>query len=443
VVATPSSAQDKSKGSQSAKVPRPATRLIWQDNSDQTMRWGDLTRDANGFSIRAQSVSGFPKLDAEKQSFVQMEDINGMAVVGVHDNDNGTIQSGWVAIRSGVNEEEHGSHSHWHYEKAPEIAAVKLDADQGNPAHVYKYQGDIFIANDKKNGFTILPAATLLKTPSPSVARFHSGGGSHITLAAVDRKVCYATWADREGENVGRVDVIPIDSALAKPAYRIKLPSGGLHGATSNSGRVFFAPSDGVCWVEADIGMSKNESTTEIHHLSLGEDVVKGKPNRTGAFTNHEQFVLFTTGANDSASLCLIDAKSPKPTVKKLPLPVAEGLALTTPKCVKTSAGKRYAFLFSDRRDSEATETLTIVDLDVNGDGDFGDAAIAKTLTVGASKVEGHSGHHEICFSGNRRFACFTNPGDGSIWVMSLLNLEIESKISVGGNPTHVLAIGG
>ena len=436
-------AQSKQEGSQSNKAPRPVTRLIWQDNADQSVRWGDLMRSAEGLSLNSQAIIGFPKLDAEKQSFVQMEDVKGLVVVGVHDNDNGNFQSGWVAMNSGVEEEEHGNHSHWHYQKPPTVAVSQLGTDQGNPAHVYEYQGDVILANDKKNGFTILPSLALLKSPSASAAKFYSGGGNHITLAAVDRKVCYATWADRDGDNQGRVDVVPINSASAKSGYPIKLPSGGLHGATANSGRVFFAPSDGICWVDADTALAKNEKTTEVHHLTLGEDAVTGKPNRTGAFANHEQYVLFTTGAKDAACLCMIDAKSPKPTVMKLSVPTAEGLSLTTPKCVKTPNGKRYALLFSDRRGSEAAETLTVVDLDPNGDGILSDAKIAKTIPVGASKIEGHSGHHEVCFTANRRMACFTNPGDGSIWVMSLASLEVESKLQIKGVPTRLLAIGG
>ena len=139
----------------------------------------------------------------------------------------------------------------------------------------------------------------------------------------------------------------------------------------------------------------------------------------------------------------MIDSKSPKPTVMKLPLPTAEGLSLTTPKCVKTATGKQYAFLFSDRRGSDTAESLTVVDLDPNGDGNPSDAKVAKTMPVGASKIEGHSGHHEICFSANRRLACFTNPGEGSVWVISLANLELESKLQINGVPTRILAIGG
>ena len=441
--AVPAIAQTKRDGDQAAKAPRPITRLIWQDNSDQSVRWGDLVRDANSFSINAKSVDGYPKLDDSQQSFVQMEDAKGLVVVGVHDNENGNFQSGWIAVNSGVDEEEHGNHSHWHYPKPPAVVVSQLGKDQGNPAHVYEYQGDVFLANDKKNGFTVMSSLAILKSPSASLARFFPGGGNHITLAAVDRKVCYATWADRDGKNLGRVDVVSISSESTKTGYQIKLPSGGLHGATSNSGRVFFAPSDGICWVQADVALALNANKVEINHLSLGEDPLTGKPMRTGAFANHESHVLFTTGSNDAASLCMIDAKSPKPTVMRLPLPTGDGLSLTTPKCIKTAAGKHYAFCFSDRRGNELAESLTVVDLDPNGDGNLSDARIAKTISVGASKIEGHGGHHEVCFSANRRIACITNPGDGSIWVLSLVNLEVEGKLQVNGTPCRILAIGG
>lgn len=445
VSATAATAYSQSRADEGhgSKTPHPITRLIWQDDSDLTVRWADLTRGEAGLALAPQLVGGFPSLDASQQSFVQMEDANGVVVVGIHDQDNGNFQSGWVAVYAGVEEEEHGNHSHWHYKKPPTVTVSQLGEDQGNPAHVYEYQGDILLANDKKNGFTILPSLAVLKSPSTSVSRFYSGGGNHITLASVGRKVCYATWADREGDNLGRVDVVPISSESGKGGYQLRLPTGGLHGATANSNRVFFAPSDGICWLDADTSLVKTPKTAEVHHLSLGIDPTTSKPLRTGAFSNHENHVLFTTGANDAATLCMVDAKSPKPTVKKLSVPVSEGLTLTTPKCIKTPTGKHYAFLFSDRRGSELEESLIVVDLDPNGDGNLSDAKIAKTIPVGASKIVGHGGHHELCFSANRRIACITNPGDGSIWVLSLANLEFESKFQVNGVPSRILAIGG
>jgi hypothetical protein len=124
-------------------------------------------------------------------------------------------------------------------------------------------------------------------------------------------------------------------------------------------------------------------------------------------------------------------------------MPIAEGLAWTTPACVRTPKGKQYALMFSDRRGSEAAESLSIVDLDPNNDGKFDDAKVAKTLPVGASKIVGHGGHHEASFSASGRLAFITNPGDGSIWILSLTTLEVESKHQVGGVPSRLVAIGG
>jgi DNA-binding beta-propeller fold protein YncE len=83
------------------------------------------------------------------------------------------------------------------------------------------------------------------------------------------------------------------------------------------------------------------------------------------------------------------------------------------------------------------------VDLDPNKDGNLSDAKVAKTMAVGASKIVGHGGHHEASFSASGRLAFITNPGDGSIWVISLSTLEVDSQHQVGGVPARVLAIGG
>jgi hypothetical protein len=440
-------AQEKKDSKSTPSKPRPIARLLWQDDADQTLKWSDVIRGSNGLTLSAQTVANFPKLDAEQQSFVQMEPTAGVVVVGIHDKDDGKFQSGWVAVTSGVVEEEHGDHSHWHFEKPPAVVLSQLDQQQGNPAHVYHYDGDIFLANDKNNGFTLLRAAALNSATSATapaeVSRFFSGGGGHITLAAVNGKVCYSTWVDRDGDNQGRVDVIPIDGDSIRKGYQLKLPSGGLHGATANSGRVFFAPSDGICWLDADLDLKLRPEEVQIRHISLGVDSKSGKPMRTGAFTNHNQYVLFMTGAADQATLCIVDAKATEPSVLKMAMPIAEGLAWTTPACVKTPAGKNYALLFSDRRSSEAEETLAVVDLDPNADGNLSDARVAKTIAVGPSRVVGHGGHHEVSFSASGRLAFITNPGDGSIWILSLKDLNVESKHQVSGTPSRIVAMGG
>lgn len=418
-------------------------RLLWQDRDKDVLMWGEV-HAGQKWIVSASPVKGFPKLDSEKQDLVQMEHAAGHLLVGVRDNDDGKFQSGWITVDTGVREEPHGDHSHWKFAASPSVKSSRLDTDQGNPAHLYLYGGQFYMANDKKNGFTQLNPQDLVAKPAEQCGVFFAGGGNHITMAAVDNTVCYATWIDGGGPNMGRVDVVNLKKPDGeKLAYSFKLPTGGIHGATANSGRVFFAPADGVCWVDADTSLTKTGETVVVNHLSLGKEEGAEKPNRTGAFVNQRNWVLFTTGGPEGKpALCMIDAKAAQPAVIKLPIEVGEGLSLTTPEVVLASGGKRYAFLFHDRKEGDAQEQLTIVNLDPNGDRNFSDAAIAKTIPVGPSKVEGHHGHHAVSFDSEGRLACFTNPGDGSIWVMSLKDLTIRAKAIVGGTPGAILAIG-
>lgn len=418
-------------------------RLLWQDRDKDSMMWGEV-HSGEKWIVSASPVKDFPKLDVEKQDLVQMEHAAGHLLVGVRDNDDGKFQSGWVVVDTGVREEPHGDHTHWKFVSVPSTKGSRLDTDQGNPAHLYLYGGHFYLANDRKNGFTQLDSESLAVKPVSECGTFFPGGGSHITMAAVENAVCYSTWIDGGGPNMGRVDVVNLKKIDGeKITYSFKLPTGVIHGATANSGRVFFAPADGVCWVDADLSLTKSAETVVVNHISLGKEEGAEKPNRTGAFVNHRNWVLFTTGGSEGKScLCLLDAKATQPTVIKLPIEVAEGLSLTTPEVVLASGGKRYAFLFHDKKEGELQEQLTIVDLDPNGDRDLSDAAIAKTMPVGASKVDGHHGHHSISFDSEGRLACFTNPGDGTIWVMSLKDLTVRAKSIVGGTPGAIVAIG-
>ncbi|MDX1926287.1 MAG: hypothetical protein SFV81_07210 [Pirellulaceae bacterium] len=418
--------------------PRTVTRLFWQDSDSNSVRWSNLQKGTD-WTIKATDISAFPKLDKEQCSLVQMEEAEGVLLTGVHDQEDGTVQSGWIAIDSGVEQEAHGDHFHWKFAAEPKVKTTKLDKTQGNPAHVYLYDNQFYLANDKKDGFTVVdPKALVAGKPAD---RFFSGGGGHITMAAVNNQVCYSTWIDREGDKMGRVDVVPLTSGAGK-GYSFQLPSGGIHGATANSGKVFFAPSDGVCWVDADVNLTKSAAKVTANHLSLGKDATD-KPLRTGAFTNHLNWVLFVTGTGEAVQLCMIDAKSAKPSVIKFPLNLPAGTTATTPTAVKTATGKHYVFIFQESKDGQQTEKLLAIELDANSDGNLSDAVVAKTIEVGASKIEGHGGHHEIAITPSRRFAMLTNPGNGSIWVVGLKDLDVQAKLNVGGTPTRVVAVGG
>jgi hypothetical protein len=428
---------------------RTVARLFWQDASDQSLKSGDLKR-GDAWKMEPSTVNGFPELDPNKQAHVQMQHAGGIVLTGIHDTEDGEFQSGWVAIDSGVTEDTHGDHSHWHFGAAPKVVASRIDDQQGNPAHVYLYGGAFYLANDKKNGFTIVtPSAFHAKgggkrgtqsSASPRADHFISAGGGHITLAAVNSQVAYATWIDREGENMGRVDVVGFGGNTGR-RYHFHLPSGGLHGATTNSGKVFFAPSDGVCWVTADTSLSQKVSEVDVHHISLGEDE-EGNPKRTGAFANAGNHVLFTIGRGANPELCMLNAASPKPALIKLPLNLAEGNTITTPRAVQSRTGESFAFLFEESRGGDQPEQLHVVALDPNRDGSYADATLRSSLTVGRSLIEGHSGHHEATAIG-RSFVAFSNPGDGTITIVSTSDWTVQATLQVGGTPTRIIAVGG
>lgn len=421
---------------------RVMTRIFWQDRDTDQLSYADITT-ADKWSIKRGWVKGFPKLDTEKQDLVQMKACGGMLMVGVRDHDDGKYQSGWVAIDTGVAEEPHGNHTHWKYTRTPTVKTAKLDTDQGNPAHVYVYEGQFYLANDTKNGFTKAAPTDFVQTGVQNVARFFPGGGNHITLAAVHNTVAYSSWIDGGGPNAGRVDVVDLRQSEPKISYSFNLPTGVIHGATTNSGKVFLAPADGVCWVAADTSLRQSADSVKVHHLSLGTDAESDRPLRTGAFENSRNWVLFSSGTADQSALCLANAALTEPKIVKVPVDVADGLKLTTPKTV-LSLGKRYAFLFQDRTDpaSEVQEQLTIVELDPNRDRDYSDARIKISLPVGASKVEGHSGHHALTFDAYGRYAIFTEPANGIVNVMSLQNFSIVAKFRVGGVPDSIVAVG-
>ncbi len=167
------------------------------------LKWGDVY-SGEAWTLKPAEVSGFPKLDSARQDLVQMKQSEGLLLVGVRDDDSGKFQSGWVAVDTGVRAVSHGNHFDWKYQQAPAVKTSMLNAEQGNPAHLYLYDGAFVMANDSRNGFTWLSPGGLLKgTTGTGVTRFYSGGGNHITLAAVGNTVCYATWIDGGGPNKG------------------------------------------------------------------------------------------------------------------------------------------------------------------------------------------------------------------------------------------------
>ena len=427
--------------------PRVLTRLVFQDDDAKTLNWADLLAGEPPQLGPISTVAGFPKLDAKRQSLVQMEAISSMILVGVRDDEDGQFQSGWVLVDTGVDADEHGDHFHWNYPRTPTVRALVLDKQQGNPAHLYAYDNVFYLANDQKNGFTRLdPGNICSKDDAASIqkkAAFHAGGGGHITLAAAGNKVAYSSWIDREGANKGRVDVTPITSTgTSKPHYSFQLPHGGIHGATANQGKVFLAPSDGICWVVADFAIQADPKKIAVQHLSLGKD--GDRPRRTGAFTTFGKYVAFVAGSGPKAEVGFIDASSTELRLERLPVPMAEGNRPSGLEIVQPRDGGPLAFVFHDHSaDVEAPFRLSLLEVDPNRDGNWADAKIGTELDVGRARVEGHGGHHSVAFDADRRLALFSNPGDKTLTALDLQGRKVITEFRVSGVPSKLVAIGG
>lgn len=427
--------------------PRNLTRLFFQDDDQKTLKWADLRSGEPPQLGAATIVSGFPQLNSERQTLVQMEAAAGMILVGVRDDEDGKFQSGWILIDTGVEKEEHGDHTHWTYPRSPAVLAHVLDQQQGNPAHLYQYEEIFYVANDAKCGFTRYDPTGISVQEDPESLKkravFHAGGGGHITLAAAAGRVAYSSWIDREGDNAGRVDVTPLSAqGTSQPRYSFHLPTGGIHGLTANQGKVFFAPSDGICWVNADPMLQADPKSIEIHHISLGKE--NERPRRTGAFTNYGKYVAFVSGAGATAEVCFLDASASQIPLQRLNVPMADGNRPSGLEFVKPRKGPLFAFLFHEHPATvEAPSRLSLIDVDPNQDGNWSDAKIHTEIDVGPARVEGHGGHHSVAFDADGRRAIFTNPGNGVLTLMDLESRTVVAEFRVGGAPSKLIAHGG
>ncbi len=437
--------------SSSSPSPRVLTRLFVQDYETKSLKWVDVWGGTPPTLGPIEPVEGFPLLDPARQQLVQMEVVGEHLLVGVRESDEDRRANGWVLVHTGVRGVSHGDHADWTYRERPRVLARQLDGRQGNPAHLYQYDGVFYLANDERSGYTRLDPRAIRpgddEVAIRNAAVFHPGGGRHITLAVADNRVGYAAWIDGDGPQKGRVDVTPV-AAAGSPgtAYSFQLPSGGIHGAAVCQGKVFLAPADGVCWVAADLELRFRHQPREVkvHHIPLGRDPASDRPLRTGAFTTFGKYVLCVCGAGPTAALCLLDASQDAPQPRLVRLDMQAGNRPVAPEVIETRTGKRYAFVFHDHpQDVEAEDRLSIIHLDPDGDGDFADARVEKSLLVGPSRLEGHYGHHSIAFDADGRRAYFTNPGSGRLVVLDLQRLEPTAEYSLGGIPTKLLAVGG
>jgi len=419
-------------------------RVVWQDAKDRSLHWGEFVQVGPSIVFQNQGkVFGFPQLGTG-QSLGVMERIDNMLVLGVRGGPVGQPQGGWLAVDLQVTEQPHGDHSDYTYGDAPRVTLAALSDSKKNPIHLYAYNKEFYMANDPLNGFTRIAPDKLMAGGDDALGVFYRGGGGHITMAAVGKKVGYSTWIGKTESGKGKIDVVD----LSKPGeesitYSIESPTPGLHGAIANSGRVFMAPADGIIWVDADLELKQLAESVKVNYLSLGKDQENETPYRTGAFTAHKDWVMFLAGGEDDYGLCLVQASAETPAVSKLVVETKPGLRLGMPECVTALSGRNYAMAFQSKRAGDAVEKLTIIDLDPNQDKNFSDAKVEKSIDVGSGLVEGYRSYHSICFDDDEKFAVFTNPADGEICLLSLDKLKVVSRQKVGGIPTGIIATGG
>lgn len=414
-------------------------RIFWQDTQSGSLRWANLERISTQWDLKPKEIQGLPNLNSERQQFSQMQRLNDTLIVAVRDDAQGTFGSGWFAIDSGVILESHDDHYHAHFSLTPTLLESHIDEHQGNPAHVYRANSEVLLANDSKNGFTSIAFADP-SHPRKLTSKFFTGGGTHITIANCEHHLHLATWPDKEGQNAGRIDVVDRKSSPATTS-QITLPQGGLHGAAYLNHLAFFAPSDGIIWFDTR-ELSLNGAPA-MHHVPLGVDPQSKRPYRTGAFNTIEELVLFQSGTEQQSFIGMINTATTPPSVNTLGIDPGPGLALSTPFCILAANGKKYACIASHRKEPGIQEVLTAVDLDPNNDGNPQDAIVHRTLPIGASAIRGHSGYHDITFLPDGRTACISMPGDGEIWLVSVYGLEVLAKFHVGGTPTRLVSFGG
>lgn len=415
------------------------TRLFWTDRDSSKLSYADLVTTSK-WNLNRGWVTNFPALDDSTQSLTSISHVGGIVLAGVQRKSD-TASSGWVAFEPGAFEEPHGNHNHWKYSRRPTVTQMKLEPGYFNPSSTTIFDNTFYLAGDTEPRFLKASPALLKARGSNNAVQTFSGGAGG-PLAVVNNSVGYATWKNGEGDNAGRVDIVNLQNG-GSVAGSFNLPASSINAATVNSAKVFFATADGIYWTPATANAAASATTASPVKLMNDQDGKSDEPLMTNSLANHRNWVIFTAGQGPTSRLCLINAASPTPWLVQLPIPVADGLSLTDPAIV-LSLGKRYAFVFQDRVDASSTmqEQLSIVELDPNRDQDFSDAKIQFTMPVGASKVDGRSGHHSVCFDAYGRHAIITNPGDAVLTILALQDMKVKARFQVGGTPEGTIAIG-
>ncbi|MCA9048704.1 MAG: hypothetical protein KDA89_08245 [Planctomycetaceae bacterium] len=434
------------------------TRLFWQDAENQTLSYADLYT-TNTWNLKRGWVQGFPEAAAgghRMGAMVQAKNVLMVPLQVAATGDGAAAAVSWLTADSGAFEEPHGNHFHWRYTRTPSVTHLQAGGAMTGAVQTRVFDETFLVSGDVSNQIQSVGVSQVGQRTSGPVAASFAGGGAAPVIAAAGNSVAYAAWSDADGDHAGQVDVIHLKAGTrTAPVYSLRLPSGGIHQATVNSGKVFFATSSGLSFVSADLTAAQQPQSVEIGEVVDVQPAADGTV-RVSAFDNQRNWVMYVKEGPDGSHFCLIDAASSHPREIRIALTTVAGLRPGAPRCV-LSLGQRFAFLFQESvtpaGDGDAAkpaavsgaavaEQLTVISLDPNGDRDFSDAVVKQSVPVGRSRIDGERGHHDICFDAYGRFAIFTNPGDGLLTVMSVRDLKQQAQFRVEGVPDRILAFG-
>lgn len=425
--------------------PKTITRVFWQDRESGKLSFADIVA-TNKWNLKRGWVQDYPSIDAKSQSLSDIRVVGIAVVAGLSATEKNSVGGGWIVLDSGVFEEPHGNHFHWRYSKKPRVLQQNLTAADSGVTAVVNAERSCFLAGLPANGFTKVSAASLKssggKTVTPSDGLRFTGGGRRPIIAALNEAVAYAAWGEAEGESAGRVDVVNLKKPGAvSVAYSFQLPGGDVRAAAASSNKVYFATSEGIYRIDGDARLEQSTDTVKPIPV-LAKSGETSTLTTTETFSTDRNWLIFSS-SGQSPSLCLINSAVSQQHILRVPIPMENGLTLSAPR-IKLSLGKRYAFLFQTRtgQDSSAQEMLTVVELDPNRDRNFSDARVKLSVPVGASKVSGQFGQHDICFDAYGHYAVFTEPGTGILNLMALKNLRVVARFRVGGAPDRIIAVG-
>ena len=427
--------------STSAQRAKTNTRVFWVDNSSQKLFWGDIVT-TDKWSLKTGLVEGFPeKAELPFDRIGPLFENNGLLVAGLSHVKPESKTGRWCVVDSGVSQQPHGNHFHWNYTARPSSVRTFGDDRQGSTVHLNVCNDQFYLLGDF--GYVTDRASNLRTTGASHLGQsFRFSERTINQMAVVENVVGYFASRDSEGDQADQIEVVNLTNS-AKAAYSFKLASGRVAGITANSGKVFFADQNAVSWITPDLTCSLSSEQVKPKVIRKSNNQPFELADSPIEFVNERNWVIFTTGSGKSSKLCMIDAAAASPSVTVLPLKLGKGFRLSRPSTV-LSLGKRYAFIFQERLEAEsnAQEKLMIVELDPNRDMQFQDASLAKTISVGLADTPSSGESRGVCFDDYGRFAVFTDPGAGTLSVISLHDLMLRVNFKVGGRPTEIVAVG-